>query len=178
MMLAVRRKREAILREAARHRAGTRERQGLAPIEECPGWEGLLQALSEAAELHETEDEPWHVTALGETNGRLRIETTGGDAFTRGLEQLAHIASGYICQRCGAAGREFVAGSRLEPRTLCEGCRREADAEFVKRYRERTPGEGLSEEAMTAGRKLAALTNAAIGTPEEIAAVMDEKGRG
>ena len=175
--LARYRKREAILREAADHRAGTRERQGLTPMEGYPGWEGLLKALSEAAERHETDGEPWQVTALGETNGLLQIASTGGDGFTRGLEQLAHIASGYICQRCGAPGRECCAGLAVRLSTLCEGCQRKTNAEAVKRYRERAPGEGLSEEAKASGRKLAALTNAAIGTPEEIAAVMEKKAR-
>ena len=108
--LARRGKQEAVLREAGKHRATTRERQGLGRVDDCPGWEALLNALSEAAELHEPGGEPWQVTVLGERDGRLQIESRGGDAVTRGLELLAHVASGYTCQQCGASAGEHHVG--------------------------------------------------------------------
>lgn len=180
--LALRRKQEAIIGEAAAHRAATRERQGLTAVEDCPGWEHLLNALSEAAELHEPDGAPWQVTALGHSHGRLLIESRGGDGVTRGLELLAHLASGVTCQRCGAAPGERYVG--LWPLRLCEGCRREEDAYIAKHHLERTPDGELTEAAKAIQRKLrapgaelAARTSALFGTPEEIAAAMDTKKR-
>ena len=131
-MLATRRRRDAILAEAAAHRAATRERQGLAPMASSPGWERLLDALSEAAELHRCEGAPWRAGALGEDEGRLTIESSGGDAFTRGLEALVHIASGHLCQGCGAPGRECLPGRELHKKTLCTRCAHEVDAQAAR----------------------------------------------
>ena len=180
--LARRRKQEAIISEAAEHRAAPRERQGLTAVEDCPGWEHLLNALSEATELHEPDGEPWQVTALGHSHGRLLIEIRGGDGVTRGLELLAHLASGVTCQRCGAAPGERYVG--VWPLRLCERCQREEDAYIAKHHLERTPDGELTEAAKALHRKLqapgaelAARTSALFGTPEEIAAAMDKKKR-
>ena len=178
--LAWRRKHETIITEAAEHRAATRERQGLTAVEDCPGWEHLLNALSEAVELHEPDGESWQVTALGHSHGRLLIESRGGDGVTRGLELLAHLASGVTCQRCGAAPGERYVG--VWPLRLCERCQREEDAYIAKHHLERTPDGELTEAAKALQRKLqapgaelAARTSALFGTPEEIAAAMDKK---
>ena len=106
-----------------------RARQGLAPNPENPGWDKLLDALSEAAEIHECQGTPWEAVRLGEDEGRLTIESTGGDAFTQGLEALAHIASGHVCQGCGAPGRECLSGRELQKKTLCAPCEHQANAQ-------------------------------------------------
>ena len=62
------------------HRATVRQSQRLHPVRDYPGWAHLLNALSEAVELHEQHSEAaqWQVTLLAEKLGRLRIEASGG----------------------------------------------------------------------------------------------------
>ena len=146
--LAHRRKSETIRREALQHRAATRERQRLIAVPGCPGWERLLNALSEAAELvYEPEGETWQVTAIGETHGRLLIESQGGNAVTQGLELLAHIVSGYTCQECGSGASENYVG--VWPLRLCATCMQAEHEHYRKHHQERGPDGELTEAART-----------------------------
>ena len=146
--LARRRKHEAIGNDATSQRAATRRQQGLNAVPDCPGWEPVLNALSEAVELVlEPHAKRWEVTAIGETHGRLLIETKGGNAVTEGLELLAHITSGHTCQDCGGGPGESHAG--LWPLRLCTTCMQAENRRFNRHHLERGPDGELTEAART-----------------------------
>ena len=116
------------MNERDEHRIATRRRQGLVWFPNHPGWDGLLDALSETAELHGPPD--WLVTLLDEWNGRLDFKSAGGNTVSEALETFATVMSSRTCHRCGAPGQtrgyDLVGGAgtliptRIE--TRCEAC--------------------------------------------------------
>ena len=135
------------------HRATVRQSQGLHPLRDYPGWAHLLNALSEAVELHEQHSEAvqWSVTVLAEKLGRLRIEASG-DTHTRALEQFVQIVSGHTCQRCGAPGSARKIGVRRA--TLCDACYPVERAEERERIAAMTPQEKFAENNLAIVKKL------------------------
>lgn len=113
------------------HRIAARQRQGLYWLANTPGWDRILDTLSETAELHGPGE--WRVTLLEERDGRLHFASTGGDAVSDALETAAAVMSARTCHRCGRAGRTRgyglitswggLSATRLE--TRCGTCHRE-----------------------------------------------------
>ena len=103
-----------------------RERQRCRMLWYVPGWNHIVEALSEAVDRHERDSGTvgqWSVIAE-EKFGRLRFTSSGGDTHTAGLERLAVLLSQRICQECGAPGHGRRIG-QFEPKrhaTLCDGC--------------------------------------------------------
>ena len=89
--------------ERDEHRIRTRKRQGLVWLASYPGWDPLLDTLSETAELHGPA--AWRVTFLGEKTGRLDFASTGGNTVSGALEACAALMSSRACHRCGAPGQ-------------------------------------------------------------------------
>ena len=91
-----------------------------------PGWTYILDALCEAVERHEHDagtTGQWQARA-DEKFGRLRLSSTGDDAHTEALKELAVLLSQRTCQECGASGAAVQIGP-LEPKwhaTLCKDC--------------------------------------------------------
>ena len=114
--------------ERDEHRIRIRKRQGLGWLASYPGWDQLLDTLSETAELHGPAE--WLVTYLGEKMGRLDFASTGGNTVSGALEAFATGMSAHTCFECGAPGHtrgywpmpsaEGTTPSRLE--TRCDRC--------------------------------------------------------
>ena len=67
-------------------------------VPEHPGWDRLLDTLSETAELHAPTE--WVVTFLDENMGRLHFASTGGNTVSEALEAFAAVMSSRACHRC------------------------------------------------------------------------------
>ena len=113
--------------ERDEHRIRSRKRQGLVWLASYPGWDQLLDTLSETGELHAPTE--WVVTFLDENMGRLHFASTDGNTVSEALEAFAAVMSSRACHRCGAPGQArgygLIPGARaLIPTQLQTRCAR------------------------------------------------------
>ena len=84
-------------------REGARARQGLRWLPMYPGWEHLLDVLSETAEHHAPA--AWRVEHVDEKMGHLRFAAKGRNEAMQAVEAFAAGLSAVTCALCGAPGQ-------------------------------------------------------------------------